>query len=92
MQALCTSKGMKLCNNADLCIGGAPLANLNTFAGDNWIATGDSIDSWLTYNSADNRKCKTHVQVAGAPPAWGTTNGPDGWNRAAKCCPKHLFQ
>jgi hypothetical protein len=86
LNAMCKAKGLKLCNNADLCVGGAPLKNLNTFKDDNWIATGDSANSWMTYNSAGNRTCKTHEQVAGAPPAWSTTTGPDGWNRAAKCC------
>ena len=85
MEALCSAKRMKLCNNAELCVGGNPPASLNKFAGDNWIATGDNTNSWLTFSPG--RACKSHEQVAGAPPAWGTINGPDGWTRAAKCCP-----
>jgi len=75
-----------MCKKDDLCVDGNPLTNLNTFEGDNWIATNDNTNSWMTFNTADNRKCKSHEQVAGAPPSWGTTSAPYAFNRATKCC------
>ena len=88
-QQVCTSKGQELCSSSDLCVGNVPLASLDVFGAlDNWIAVKDKENEWFTYNRAGDRLCKTHTQVAGVLPAWGTN--PDatglGFSRAVKCC------
>jgi len=72
-----------------MCPSGQPLSNFDTFGGaDNWMAVGDRDNEWVTYNRAGGRLCKTHTQVAGTTPGWGSSNGGGGWYRGVKCCPK----
>ena len=90
MKEICTAKGQRLCKSTELCSavpGGTPNSMLNQFGiGDNWIAISDAANEWLTYATFDSRVCKTHTQVAGAVPGWGTDNINHGFARAAKCC------
>jgi hypothetical protein len=89
MNQVCESKGKRLCSSKELCPSNQPITNLNTFGGaDNWTAVNDKQNEWLTYATFDNRLCKTHTQVAGGVPGWGTTKNAGGWFRAAKCCAK----
>ena len=57
---------------------------------DSWIAVGDSENEWLTFRRGwNNRICKTHTQVGGSKPNWGTSNftGTSGdMYRAGLCC------
>ena len=89
MNQVCESKGKRLCSSKELCPSNQPISNMNTFGGaDNWMAVNDKQNEWLTYNTAEGRLCKTHTQVAGGVPGWGTTKNAGGWFRAAKCCAK----
>ena len=88
---ICSGKGQRICSIQDLCPSGRPRSNLDKFGNtDNWIAVNNAENEWLTFNRAGNRLCKSHTQVAGQKPAWGTQ--PDargfGFTRAVKCCPK----
>jgi hypothetical protein len=86
---LCSSQGQRLCSAAELCPDGRPRAGLDKFgATDNWIAVNNAPNEWVTFNRAGNRLCKTHTQVAGSTPAWGTQANArgQGFRRAAECC------
>jgi hypothetical protein len=86
---LCSSQGQRLCSAAELCPGGRPRAGLDVFGQtDNWIAVNNAPNEWVTFNRAGNRLCKTHTQVAGSTPAWGTQANArgQGFTRAAECC------
>jgi hypothetical protein len=86
---LCSSQGQRLCSAAELCPDGRPRAGLDKFGHtDNWIAVNNAQNEWVTFNRADNRLCKTHTQVAGSTPAWGTQANArgQGFRRAAECC------
>ena len=86
---LCSIQGQRLCSAAELCPNGQPRAGLDKFgATDNWIAVDNSPNEWVTFNRAGNRLCKTHTQVAGTTPSWGTQANArgQGFQRAAECC------
>jgi len=86
---LCSSQGQRLCSAAELCPDGTPRAGLDKFGQvDNWIAVNNAQNEWVTFNRAGNRLCKTHTQVAGSTPAWGTQANArgQGFRRAAECC------
>lgn len=90
MKQVCQNKGMKLCRSSDICDKNrrVHMAGLTSaFSNDNWIAVGDKENEWLTLNQADGRYCKTHTEVAGSVPGWGTSTAPGNWERLAKCCP-----
>jgi hypothetical protein len=91
MKAVCEAKGQRLCQSSELCDMGTRTVNnpgiTTSFPGDNWIAVGDSDNEWLTLNRAEGRYCKTHTEVAGGKPSWGTTrNNSSSYERLAKCC------
>lgn len=87
LRDVCQRKGMKICSSRDLCKDGKPIADLDIFGStDNWIAVSDKENEWFTYNRAGNRLCKTHTEVDGRLPFWGTTKNARGWARAVKCC------
>jgi hypothetical protein len=89
LNQVCEGKGKRLCSSKELCSSNQPIANMNIFGGaDNWMAVNDKQNEWLTYNTADNRLCKTHTQVVNYLPAWGTSKSPNAFYRAAKCCSK----
>ena len=88
MKKVCTDKGQQLCSASEMCPSNQPIAESNVFDGkDNWMAVGDKQNQWITYNTADNRKCKVHDQVVPFLPAWGNTKDPVPFYKAAKCCP-----
>ena len=90
MKTVCENKGKKLCRSSDICNKSrqVTMAGLTSaFTNDNWIAVGDKDNEWLTLNRGGDRYCKTHTEVAGSVPAWGTTTAPGAWERLAKCCP-----
>jgi len=91
LAAHCSQMGMRLCFSNEICdMTQRTVINpelTSSFPDDNWIAVGDSTNEWLTLNHGDNRYCKTHTEVAGQRPAWGTSEAPAGWERLAKCCP-----
>jgi len=90
MKSECESKGQRLCDSTEICdMASRSVINpelTSNFPGDNWIAVGDTQNEWLTLNRGDNRYCKTHKEVAGYLPAWGSNRDPSGWERLAKCC------
>ena len=87
LKEVCEAKGNRLCNAIEMCPNNQPLSNLNTFnKNDNWVAVGDQQNEWLTYRS--DRLCKTHTQVAGSTPTWGSTPQGYNWYRGVKCCPR----
>ena len=55
-----------------------------SFPTDNWIAVADKPNEWLTL--APGRYCKTHTEIAGSTPSWGSSRDPGYWMRLAKCC------
>ena len=88
-EQLCSGQGQRLCSAAELCPSGRPRPGLDKFGRtDNWIAVNNAPNEWVTFNRAGNRLCKTHTQVAGTTPGWGTqTNARgQGFERAAECC------
>jgi hypothetical protein len=88
-EQLCSSQGQRLCSAAELCPDGRPRPGLDKFGrADNWIAVNNAPNEWVTFNRAGNRLCKTHTQVAGTTPAWGTQSNArgQGFERAAECC------
>lgn len=88
-EQLCSSQGQRLCSAAELCPDGRPRPGLDKFGrADNWIAVNNAPNEWVTFNRAGNRLCKTHTQVAGTTPAWGTQSDArgQGFERAAECC------
>lgn len=89
MNKICADKGKRLCTSGEMCFSNEPIPRLNVFGGaDNWMAVSDKPNEWVTYATFDNRKCKTHTQVAGTTPGWGNTKTSYNFYRAAKCCPK----
>jgi len=86
---LCSSQGQRLCSAAELCRNGRPRPGLDKFGRtDNWIAVNNAPNEWITFTRAHNRLCKTHTQIAGSTPAWGTQSNArgQGFKRAAECC------
>ena len=55
---------------------------------DNWFAVGDRTNEWMTYGFVGHtwRQCKTHTQIAGSVPSWGSSRAAQPFIRAAKCC------
>ena len=89
MNQFCSDKGKRLCNSKEMCPGNIPITNMNIFGGvDNWMAVSDRQNEWVTYATFENRLCKTHTEVAGGTPGWGTSKNGGNWYRAAKCCAK----
>lgn len=93
LNSVCTSKGKRLCNRGEMCKNNAPDGILQSMfkntAGvllDNWFAVGDAQNEWGTYNTAGNRTCKTHTEVAGSKPGWSGKEADKHFFRAAKCC------
>jgi len=90
LKAVCESKGQRLCESSEICnMRTRQISNPEltaSFPGDNWIAVSDSDNEWLTLNQAGGRYCKTHTEVAGGTPGWGTTRTAGSWERLAKCC------
>ena len=90
MKQLCESKGQRLCHSSEICdMQQRTVINpelTSTFPGDNWIAVGDNPNEWLTLNRDGGRYCKTHTEVTGGLPSWGTTTGSSNMERLAKCC------
>lgn len=93
LNSVCASKGKRLCNRGEMCKNNKPDGILQSMfkntAGvllDNWFAVGDAQNEWGTYNTAGNRTCKTHTEVAGSTPAWGNKKDAGNYFRAAKCC------
>ena len=90
LKRVCENKGKKLCRSNDICNKSrqVSMAGLTSaFTNDNWIAVGDKDNEWLTLNRGGDQYCKTHTEVAGSVPAWGTSAEPGNWERLAKCCP-----
>ena len=89
LKNVCTAKGMRVCNASEICSNnGAAPNELQVFgSNDNWVAVGDKPNEWITLSAGD-RYCKTHSQVAGDVPTWGTSNSnaQTTWDRAVKCC------
>jgi hypothetical protein len=76
---LCSSQGQRLCSAAELCRQGRPRPGLDKFGRtDNWIAVDNAPNEWVTFTRAHNRLCKTHTQIAGSTPAWGTQSNARG--------------
>ena len=93
LKAVCENKGMRLCQSTEICDTKTRQViqpELTTsFSEDNWIAVADKPNEWLTLaTNAQNpgRYCKTHTEVAGSTPGWGSSNAPDSFMRLAKCC------
>jgi hypothetical protein len=93
LKAVCEDKGMRLCQSTEICDGKTREViqpELTTsFPTDNWIAVADKPNEWLSLTTnAQNpgRYCKTHTEVAGSTPGWGSSNAPGSWMRLAKCC------
>ena len=53
---------------------------------DMWIAVGDQQNEWISVQNDPDRVCKTHTEVAGVVPPWGTVSNPQGFYRGARCC------
>lgn len=87
----CEAQGMRLCTQDQLCEGGQPLAGIPS--GDVWAAVrdGDRRNAWISVGSAyPDRLCRTHADVTGEEPYWGTAQGPQpvtGQETAFRCCP-----
>ncbi|MCA9527047.1 MAG: hypothetical protein KC549_12215 [Myxococcales bacterium] len=85
----CSDRGMKLCTQAQICRGGAPV--MGTPAADVWLAAGDAPNRWVAIGTKfPDRVCKTHEQVAGKAPDWGLDRGPQPFTQeqtAFRCCP-----
>ena len=86
-------QGWDLCTKNDLCSGTNPRdAAWSTYFGsdDNWVAIRDAENEWVTFSQAlyagGVRQCKTHTQIAGSTPSWGTQTDPWGFYRAGRCC------
>jgi len=87
--AMCSDMGMKLCTRDQLCDGGQPV--MGSPSGDVWAATGEGANTWVSVGTAyPDRMCKTHTEVIGSRPGWGTQTGPQvhtGQQTAFRCCP-----
>lgn len=90
IKSICTQKGYILCSSESFCTNYVPPSALDIPEHDSWIAVGDSENEWLTFRRGwNNRICKTHTEVAGSKPSWGTSNftGTTGdMYRAGLCC------
>ena len=90
IKSICTHKGYILCSSETFCTNYVPPSALDIPEHDSWIAVGDSENEWLTFRRGwNNRICKTHTEVAGSKPSWGTSNftGTTGdMYRAGLCC------
>lgn len=86
---VCSSQGMKLCSQEQLCDGGAPVAGAPS--GDYWAATSDGDNSWISVGTSyPERQCRTHQDVTGSKPSWGADRGPQpvtGNPTLFRCCP-----
>jgi hypothetical protein len=87
---VCLHKGYDLCKSESFCTDYVPPSAIDIPQHDSWIAVGDSENEWLTFRRGwNNRICKTHTEVAGTKPDWGTstitvTSG--DMYRAGLCC------
>ena len=93
LKAVCEGKGMRLCQSTEICdtkTREVIQPELTTsFPTDNWIAVADKPNEWLTLATnaqIPGRYCKTHTEVAGSTPNWGSSREPGPWMRLAKCC------
>jgi len=93
LKSMCEDKGMRLCQSTEICDSKTREViqpELTTsFPTDNWIAVADKSNEWLTLATQQQipgRYCKTHTEVAGSTPGWGSSNAPGSWMRLAKCC------
>ena len=87
----CANKQMRLCTRDEVCTGGIPV--YGTVAGDVWLATATDEDfenTWVSVGrELPDRMCKTHQEVTGRYPLWGTRTGPEpvtGERSAFRCC------
>ena len=89
---VCVDRGLQLCQSDNFCTGGVPPSGIDISQHDSWIAVGDSENEWFTFRRGwgwGDRICKTHTEVAGSKPSWGTTSftGTTGdMFRAGICC------
>jgi hypothetical protein len=84
---VCVDRGLQLCQSGDFCTDQVPPSGIDIPEHDSWIAVGDSENEWLTFRS--DRTCKTHTEVTGAKPSWGTSSlnyTYGGWYHAGICC------
>ena len=93
LKSICENKGMRLCQSTEICDDTTREViqpELTTsFPTDNWIAVADKPNEWLTLATPQQipgRYCKTHTEVAGSTPSWGSSKNPGSWARLAKCC------
>jgi hypothetical protein len=81
---------MTLCTSGNFCTSRDPPTGIDIPLHDSWIAVGDSENEWFTFRRGwGDRICKTHTEVAGSKPGWGTSSftGITGDQyRAGICC------
>ena len=53
---------------------------------DMWIPIKDSENEWLNINTDTDRICKTHTEVAGSKPTWGTSGQTQPYKGPVYCC------
>jgi len=89
---VCLDKGYVLCLSQNFCTDRVPPSAIDIPDNDSWIAVGDSENEWFTFRRGwGDRICKTHTEVAGSKPTWGTstvtyTSGGGDMYRAGLCC------
>jgi len=85
----CSRRGQGICSVAELCPNGQADPSLeHIYGAQNWVAAGDSYNEWITFNRAGDRVCKTHTEIEGDKPAWGTQPDVVDFFRSVKCCDK----
>ena len=74
INSICVDRGLQLCSSGNFCTDRIPPSGIDIPDGDSWIAVGDAENEWFTFRRGwGDRICKTHTEVAGSKPGWGTT-------------------
>ena len=90
INSICVDRGLQLCSSGNFCTDRIPPSGIDIPDGDSWIAVGDSENEWFTFRRGwGDRICKTHTEVAGSKPGWGTstcTGSACAMRRGGICC------
>jgi len=90
--ARCASEGMVVCHSQQMCDAQlkkrSVLASSTGNSGTLWFPASDKRNTWVYAGTKEQDICKTHQQIKGAPPAWGSSSqAHTGKGPLVACCP-----
>ena len=88
-QQICSNKGKKLCNKKDICPEPLKPPIDGMRIGDEWTPVDDEANTWVSIGNMmpEVRLCKSHKEVIGIHPTWGTDPDPNNpYRKRVYCC------